>query len=248
MNYKQKNWDKEKKKEWEKNASFWIKIIQKKLDPFRKIVTNQAILESLKKGKDLKILDAGCGEGYLCRKLAKKGHSVFGIDFSKKLIKTARDLENKMPLGIKYFLGDFRKTDFPPSFFDVVLSHQTINEIANPEKAFREFFRILKKKGKSVFLFLHPCFDFKAKKSDSLNYFKKKMIKKDYYLVSGIKSPSPYFYLHLPLSQWISLLIKSGFSITNITEPHPPLKLLRKKWWKENFKLPRFILIEAKKN
>jgi len=242
---KQKNWNKEKGREWGENADFWIKIIREKLDPFREIITNQAILESLKREKNLKIFDAGCGEGYLCRKLAKKGHRVFGIDFSKKLIEAARNLERKKPIGIKYFRGDFRKTNFPSSCFDVILSHQTINEIKNPEKALKEFFRVLKRKGKLVCLFLHPCFD--SKKPNSLNYFQEKKIQKGYYLVSGIKSPWPYFYLHLSLSKWTELLIKSGFSISNIKEPHPPLKFFQKKWWKENFNRPRFILIEAEK-
>jgi ubiquinone/menaquinone biosynthesis C-methylase UbiE len=247
-----KKWEIKKRKEWERNASFWVKIIRENLDPFRLIVTNKAILEPIKGRKNLKILDAGCGEGYLCRILAKKGHRVFGIDFCRKLIESARELEKKKALGIKYFYGDFRRTNFPSSYFDLILSHQTINEISNPETAFKEFWRILKKGGKVICLFLHPCFDFPPAKIKnklfSLLYFQKTKIKKGKYLVGGILSPSPYFYLHLPLSKWLEILGKTGFSILKIKEPHPPLNLLKKnKWWKENFDRPRFILIEAKK-
>lgn len=238
---KAKKWPTEKEKEWQKNADFWIKIIRENLDPFRLVVTNKAILESLKGKGNLKILDAGCGEGYLCRILTKLGHKVFGIDFCPKLIEAARDLERKKPLGIKYFVADFRKTNLPSSHFDVILSHQTINEINNPEKAFEEFARILKKRGRLIMLFLHPCFEIDSKK-----YFQKAKIKKPYYLVSGIKSPSPYFYLHLPLSEWTELLSREGFLIRKIKEPRPPLELLKKNnWWRKNFKKPLFILIEA---
>lgn len=243
-----KNWGKEKEREWGKNADFWIKIIREKLDPYRLKVTNKAILDCLKDKKNLRILDAGCGEGYLCRAAAKLGHQVFGIDFCPELIKAAKDLERKKTLGIKYFVGDFRRTKFPASFFDIVLSHQTINEIENPQKAFQEFSRILKKEGRLILLFLHPCFEIYQQrvKNLSLIYFQKSKIKKDYYLVSGIKSPSPYFYLHLPLSQWVEILTKNGFLIEKIKEPHLPLKMLVKnKWWRENFKKPLFILIEA---
>lgn len=249
---KLKSWEEKKKKEWQKNANFWIKIIREKLDPFRLVVTNKAVLKFFKNEKKLKILDAGCGEGYLSRALAKMGHNVFGIDSSVQLIRAAKEMENKEPLGIKYFVGDFRKTDFPSNFFDAILSHQSIHEIPNPEKAIKEFYRILKKGGKIACLFLHPCFDFLPedlkKEHFAFWYFKKLKIEKGKYLVGGIYSQAPYFYLHLPLSDWIKLFRKEGFVITELDEPAPPLKFLKtKKWWKENFRKPRFILIVAKK-
>jgi ubiquinone/menaquinone biosynthesis C-methylase UbiE len=248
-----KLWQNKKKKEWNKNAAFWIKIIREKLDPYRLVVTNKAILESLKGKKGLRILDAGCGEGYLSRILAKKGHRVIGIDATPKLIEAAKDLEREKPLGIKYLIADFRKTNFPTSSFDVVLAHQTIHEIENPEKALREFARILKRKGKLICLFLHPCFEISGDNYKENNfaslYFSKVQVKKGKYLVSGIWSPSPYFYLHLPLSEWVSLFKKAGFLICDIKEPHPPLDLLKRdKWWREYFKKPLFILIEAMKS
>lgn len=238
-----RNWPEEKKKEWQENADFWIKIIRKGLDPYRLKITNKAILEPLKNDKNLRVLDAGCGEGYLSRFLAKLGHRVWAIDFCPELIKAAEKLENKKLLGIKYFLEDFRETHFSNSFFDAVISHQTINEVENPKKALREFYRILKKRGRLILLFLHPCFEVNPK-----FYFHKLKIKKPYYLVSGIKSPSSYFYLHLPLSEWISLLNKAGFLIKRINEPHPSLVLIKKNtWWRKNFKKPLFVLIEAVK-
>lgn len=245
-----KEWKKIKKKEWSKNAEFWAKIIRENLDPYRLIITNKAVLQPLKNKKNLRILDSGCGEGYLSRILAKKGHQVFAIDDNPKLIEIAKETEKEKPLGIKYYLKDMRKTDFPDSFFDVVLSHQTIHEIYNPEKALKEFARILKKEGRFICLFLHPCFEIKenikAKRNLSYLYFNKLKVNKGRYYVSGIWSPYSYFYLHLPLSGWINLFKKAGFLITDIKEPHPPLKLLKEdKWWSNNFKKPLFILIEA---
>ncbi len=249
MDYKIKNWQKIKKKEWEKNARYWIKIIRENLDPFRLVVTNKAILQSLKGKKKLKILDAGCGEGYLSRILVKKGHRVWGIDISDKLIRAAKDEERRKPLGIKYFVGNFIKTNFPPNFFDFIISHQTINETLFPERVIAEFQRLLKHKGKLVLLFLHPCFGLQeprlGKKLNVLDYFQKKLLKKKF-LVSGLWSPVPDKHIHLPLEKWIEIITKKGFLISQITEPHPPLNLIKKnKWWTEHFKRPMFILIGA---
>ncbi|PIS38664.1 MAG: hypothetical protein COT34_02435 [Candidatus Nealsonbacteria bacterium CG08_land_8_20_14_0_20_43_11] len=239
-----------KKTEWQKNADFWIKIIRNNLDPFRSLVTNKAVLDPFSKEKGQKILDAGCGEGYLCRKLAKRGQQMFGLDFNLQLIKAAKQLETEKPLGIKYFVADIRKTGFPASFFDGIISHQTIHEIENPEKALREFYRLLKSGGKLIVLFLHPCFDFGSEEVKntplSVMYFQKTKIKKCFYLVGGIKSPSSYFYLHLFLSQWFNLFTKAGFQIAKIEEPHPPLKFIKQNsWWKNSFNKPRLILFEA---
>ena len=155
-------------------------------------------------------------------------------------------------MGIKYFYGDFRKTKFPSSSFDVFLSNHTINEVPDPQRAFKEFRRLLKKNGLLVCLFLHPCFDFIFEKMKtntfSSAYFQRGKITHGRFLVGGVRSEAPYFNLHLPLSEWSKLLKKNGFYISTIEEPHPSLKLLEKdKWWKESFNRPRFILIEAKK-
>lgn len=241
-----KSWAFQKKKEWSKNADFWIKIIREKLDPYREALTNKAILDLIKKEKNSTILDAGCGEGYLCRLVAKidKSNQIFGIDIAPKLIKSAESLEKESPLGIKYSVQDFRKTNFPSSSFNIILSHQTIHEIPNPEKAIKEFSRILKSGGRLILLFLHPCFEV-----DPKIYFQPTKIKKSSYLVSGIKSPSAYFYLHLPLSKWTEILANNGFLIKRVGEPHPSLELMKKdKWWQENFQKPLFILIEAIKS
>jgi hypothetical protein len=73
------------------------------------------------------------------------------------------------------------------------------------------------------------------------------MIKRQCFTVSGIRSPSPYFYLHLALSEWTGLINKAGFAIEKIDEPHPKKEVLESEWWKTNFKKPLFILIQAVK-
>lgn len=240
-----------KTEEWQNNAQFWIKIIREKLDPFRLELTDKSILKFFKEKRSLTVLDAGCGEGYLCRELARSGHKTHGIDFNPELIAAASNLEKEKPLGIEYIVGDLKKIPYPDSFFDAILSNHSINELDNPKKAIKEFWRVLKPNGRIVMLFLHPCFDLNPDdlgNKFAVSYFEKVKVTRECFIVSGIKSPSPYFYLHLPLSEWSAMLDKAGFSIEKIDEPHPSRKTLETSgWWKDNFKRPVFILIQAVK-
>src|SRR5207237_8782987 len=65
---------------WERNAEFWIRIIRERLDPFRTEVTDAAVLRALGPCADRSVLDAGCGEGYLTRRLAGRGAAAVGVD------------------------------------------------------------------------------------------------------------------------------------------------------------------------
>src|SRR5882762_10601776 len=74
---------------WDANASFWVQIIREHRDKYRNELTDPAMLHLIGEPAGLEILDAGCGEGYLSRILAKKGANATGIDSSTKLIEAA---------------------------------------------------------------------------------------------------------------------------------------------------------------
>ncbi|MBS9461449.1 methyltransferase domain-containing protein [Flagellimonas sp. 389] len=74
---------------WEKNATEWIKVIQGDGIPSRKY-TNRAILDIISKIACEKIVDVGCGEGWLTRELSKMGMNATGLDAIESLLIEAR--------------------------------------------------------------------------------------------------------------------------------------------------------------
>ncbi len=76
-------------KSWEQNAAEWIKTIQEETIASRKI-TNPAIIEVLKRYNPSTLLDLGCGEGWLTRKLNEEGIQTVGIDGTSALIERAK--------------------------------------------------------------------------------------------------------------------------------------------------------------
>ncbi len=68
-------------------------------------------------GKESRILDLGCGPGLYAARLATRGHTIVGIDFSPASIAYA---VKHAPENCTYHLGDVRKIAFD-SGFDLVL-------------------------------------------------------------------------------------------------------------------------------
>ena len=110
------------------------------------------ILKSVRNKGKARILDYGCGQGFLSLKLTKKGFNVIGIDLSAECIKTCKKntKENKVK-NAKFYVMDCEKTKFQKDYFDMILCHSILHHL-NIEKAFQELRRILKPSGKIVCL------------------------------------------------------------------------------------------------
>src|SRR5713226_871481 len=84
------------------NAEFWIKIIQDGLDPYRTELTNDLVLKAIRPSPGLRVLDAGCGEGYMSRAIAREGASALGVDACDELIQAATTAARDADLPIEY--------------------------------------------------------------------------------------------------------------------------------------------------
>jgi 2-polyprenyl-3-methyl-5-hydroxy-6-metoxy-1,4-benzoquinol methylase len=78
---------------------------------------HRVVLEALPVGAE-KVLDVGCGEGYLCRDLAVKVRQVVGVDRDGPSIDRARRFPG--PGDINYVVGDLFELELAPASFDLV--------------------------------------------------------------------------------------------------------------------------------
>lgn len=99
-------------------------------------VLNEAICKMLHSLKCDVLVDAGCGEGYYTKQLAKEAKQVFAFDLSKEALK----ISSKQSPDIDYFLS---------SIFELPLSDSSVDVISNifAPCAEKEFARILKPGG-----------------------------------------------------------------------------------------------------
>jgi SAM-dependent methyltransferase len=100
------------------------------------IKTELEFLNSLPPGR---ILDVGCGLGFLLSGLSDK-YEKYGVEISKFAAKHAGKWG-------KIYCGDLYGAAYPDEHFDVVVLYHVIEHIEDPAKIILEIKRILKKEG-----------------------------------------------------------------------------------------------------
>ena len=107
------------------------------------------IAEQLKDVKYLRLLDVGCGTGYLIDMLSKQTKSAefYGIDIADEMIKLSR---NKCIENAVFSIGSANMLPFEDGFFDVVTCSQSFHHYPYREKAMSEAYRVLKKGGSYI--------------------------------------------------------------------------------------------------
>jgi 2-polyprenyl-6-hydroxyphenyl methylase / 3-demethylubiquinone-9 3-methyltransferase len=111
------------------------------------------VLEKIRQNfKDLsaiKILDVGCGGGFLSNDLAKAGLTVTGLDASPESLKVAAAHDETK--SVKYIVGDAYQLPFEDASIDVVTAMDFLEHVEDPEKVIQEISRVLKPKGLFIF-------------------------------------------------------------------------------------------------
>ncbi|MEP6548614.1 MAG: class I SAM-dependent methyltransferase [Gammaproteobacteria bacterium] len=74
---------------WNTNAGPWARAVQAASIHSRKLVTDRAIVDAVLSLGPARVLDIGCGEGWLARALSASGIKVTGIDAVPELIAAA---------------------------------------------------------------------------------------------------------------------------------------------------------------
>lgn len=214
---------------WDRNAISWHQFFGAN-DPTRQHLLDPIILEILGDVSGKQVLDAGCGEGYLSRKLAKLGAVVTGVELSQGMLSFALEEQNREPLDITYHKADISSLPFlPDRSFDVVITNNVIQDVEDYQGAFREFGRLLQVGGTYLQIINHPCFATPVwgwvrdtngnrlyRKVDY--YFKRGPFPVEWRRETGME---PTISWHRTLGDLTNALISCGFRITQLIEPEP---------------------------
>lgn len=195
---------------WEKNAQEWLKVIDNKQIKSRQF-TNKAIEDILRETPEKKILDVGCGEGWLTRSMTKMGKIAVGIDAIETLLIDARSKGPESFYKMSYeeiITGE----KIPEAPYDTAVFNFCIYQNEGLVTLLQKTKKALSEKGKIVIQTLHPYFLF----SNGLAY-KSQTISDSWKGLSGNFSDGHQWYART-FEDWMSIISTSGMKLVDLKE------------------------------
>lgn len=102
-----------------------------------------------------RVLDVGCGNGYVLSRYARHGAETHGIDLTETALALSRQR-----FALEGLAGTFRRTDgdripYPDAQFDIACSMGVLHHIADPRPMLAELRRVLKPGGRLILMLYH---------------------------------------------------------------------------------------------
>ncbi|MCP9067244.1 class I SAM-dependent methyltransferase [Streptococcus parasanguinis] len=234
----QQKFNKDIANEWNNIALLRQKQIESKMDTS----FHQILLPNISKQMDLienlpqkKLIDLGCGSGYLTNYLSLSVKKTIGIDLSSKNIELAQKKYTKENLHFyKSSIEEFNKDTY-----DIAVANMVLMDVVNLDKCIKSISNLIVENGNFIFSITHPYFWPKYWKYEDevwYNYSREIIIETEFKIANEI-TPYETTHIHRPLGSYIKLLKQYSFEIDSILElPND-----------EKSKYPRFLIINCKK-
>ena len=122
-------------------------LADKRRDLWRDVVCEHM---PAKDKEEIKILDIGTGPGFFPIMLAQNGYRVNAVDYTPEMLVKAKENAGELNERITFARMDAKELDFEDNSFDIILSRNLTWVLEEPDKAYREWHRVLKNGGKML--------------------------------------------------------------------------------------------------
>lgn len=196
----------------------------------------ERLLKSSKRD-EISLLDMACGQGYFSFVASDLGINVIGLDIAKELVEVANNKLKSRPKNSNS--GDLKFLVAPShdmgivedKSVDICICVLALQNIKDLDGTFKEVSRVLKNKGKFIFVLNHPSFrvpQYSDWQFDSEKNIQSRLVSK-YMIESTIKidmTPSKKnskekiytLSFHRPLQVFVKALANNGFFVSRIEE------------------------------
>jgi len=231
---------------WEKGADWWQRNFTEGADAeYEEQIL--PLIERYARGAQ-RVLDIGCGEGQVGRRLARQGADVVALDVTRSQIRRAYERG-----GLSGYL-QARANQLPcrDAGFDTVVLCLAIEHIEPFEAAIEEVARVLTPGGRFLFLLVHPLLQAPGsgwvEVADSEEHFWRVGSYLDDDIATDQVGPGIHLpFIHRPLSRYVHEMGRCGLVIDDMVEPAPPPSILLETGGYPNAaSIPRLLLLRAR--
>ncbi len=174
---------------------------------------------------DRDVLEVGSGAGQCSRWVRAQGGRAVGLDLSHRQLQHSRRIDAETGVEVPVVLGTATHLPFAASTYDIVFCSfgalQFVHDIA---AALAETARVLRPGGRFVFSITHPTrWMFNDDPSEGgLVAAQSYWNRLPYVEVDDDTGEVSYVEHHRTLGDWVGLLTKAGFALTDLVEPEWP--------------------------
>jgi 2-polyprenyl-3-methyl-5-hydroxy-6-metoxy-1,4-benzoquinol methylase len=196
---------------WQHNAQSWIEAVRTGALESRVKVTDQAVLVAVLSRQPERVLDLGCGEGWLLRALAERAIEAVGVDGDATLVDAARAAGASQVYVANYDELAQAKVDIGRNYnlicANFALLHQDIIPLLTA------LYALLSPGGALVIQTLHPW-------SAAAGDYQDGWREETFAGLQGQWQPMPWYFR--TLSSWLNALEMAGFQLAGLQEPQHP--------------------------
>ncbi len=195
------------------------------------------------------VLDLGCGEGQIARRLAAQDSVVVGLDFSAAQLDRARARRG----GPGYVQGSCGALPSRGSAFDAVLVSLVLEHTDALDGTIGEIARVLRPGGRVVLVLNHPLLQSPGSGwvDDHLveppeTYWQVGPYLSEVEFEEQVDAEHTVCFVHRPLSRYINAFADAGLYVTRMVEPGP-IVTPRDHSVAAATEIPRVLLLRAEK-
>ncbi len=233
---------------WETHAGWWQHHFTAGADP--EYEEQILPLAEIHLADATRLLDIGCGEGQLSRRLARRGVSVVGVDPTVGQLRAAATRGG----GVRYTRGAAEALPFAAATFDAAVICLTLEHLDPFEPAVHEVARILAPHGRFCLFLNHPLLQ-----APGSGWIDDHILEEQYWRVGpylpddvameevapGVRLP----FMHRPLSRYVNVMADCGLLVERMEEPPPPPGFVAQAAeYAAAATIPRLLVLRARKH
>ena len=128
---------------WEKRTHDFKEQRLRELSDLKRVRWEEELNKYIPKDRKLRVLDLGCGTGFLAMLFAAKGHQATGIDLTEHMIFHAKETARILGLEAEFLVMDAEQPDLEKESFDVLVTRNLTWLLPNLGSAYKAWYDLL---------------------------------------------------------------------------------------------------------